>query len=384
MCVRLTRRKLGILGAGQLAQMTCLAGQKLGYEMHVFANSEMEPAALVADKVWRGEWTDTDLVIEFAKTVNAFAYDTEHLPISSVNIASNYSQAFPHPELLFATQNRIRERELLQSFHVPMPKVAFIRNNADIMKVVDFGYPAVLKTAEQGYDGKGQIKVEAFDQLTGAWEQLGNVPCVLEEWIHFTKEMSVLVARGIQGDSQVYPVVDNDHVNHILHQSSIPSTLLQSVQEEAERIARHIAESVSLTGLLAVEMFYTAEGKVWVNELAPRPHNSGHLTQLSAKTSQFEQLVLAMAGESLGAVDTRPAVMLNLLGDLFMGEHASRDYLKHGFIYPTDAETNVFFYGKKEARPGRKMGHLIAVADTRQEAKVKAEKLYQEYERANH
>ncbi len=380
----MTKQKLGIFGAGQLAQMTCLAGQKLDYEMHVFANSETEPAALVADKVWRGEWTDTDQVIEFAKTVNAFAYDTEHLPISTVNVAANYSRAFPHPNLLFATQNRIRERELLQSLRIPMPKVAFIRSAADIKNVSDFGYPAVLKTAEQGYDGKGQIKVEAFVQLADAWDQLGNVPCVLEEWIHFTKEMSVLVARGTQGDVCVYPVVDNDHVNHILHRSSVPSSLSPEIQAEAEQIARHIAESVSLTGLLAVEMFYTSEGKVWVNELAPRPHNSGHHTQLSTRTSQFEQLVLAMAGESLGAIDTRPAVMVNLLGDLFLGKHASRDYLKFGFLYPTDAATNVFFYGKKEARPGRKMGHIIAVADTLQDAQAKAEATYREYERANY
>ena len=352
--------------------------------MHVFANSDVEPASLVADKVWIGNLADAELVTEFAKAVSAFAYDTEHLPIAAVNVAAKHSRAFPHPDLLYATQNRIRERELLQKLRVPIPKVAFIRSQEDIIGASEFGFPAVLKTAEQGYDGKGQVKVEVKEQLPGAWEQLGKLPCVLEEWIHFTKEMSVLVARGIQGDVRVYPVVDNDHVNHILHQSSVPSTLPQRVQEEAEQIARHIAESVGLMGLLAVEMFYTLEGKVWVNELAPRPHNSGHHTQLSTRTSQFEQLVLAMAGETLGAVDTRPAVMLNLLGDLFLGEHASKDYLKHGFIYPTDAETNVFFYGKKEARSGRKMGHIISVADTRQEAAANAERRFLEYERANH
>ncbi len=379
----MARQVLGILGAGQLAQMTCLAGQKLGFEMHVLANHDSEPAALVADKVWLGDLRDEGIVKEFAKAVSAFAYDTEHLPISAVRSGAELSQACPHPDLLYATQNRIRERELLQSLRVPMPKVAFIRSAQDVALASGFGFPSVLKTAEQGYDGKGQLKVERAQDLLSSWEQLGQVPCVLEEWISFIKEMSVIIARGRHGDVRVYPVIDNDHVNHILHTSSVPSMLPLQVQEEATQIAQHIAEDVQLVGLLAVEMFYTSEGRVWVNELAPRPHNSGHHTQLSTVTSQFEQLVLAMAGERLGAVDARPAVMRNLLGDLFIGQGASQDYLRHGFIYPPDADVNVFFYGKNEARAGRKMGHIIAVGDSLQEATQKADVQYQRYQFAH-
>ena len=264
-----------------------------------------------------------------------------------------------------------------------MPKVAFIRSAQDVALASGFGFPSVLKTAEQGYDGKGQLKVERAQDLLSSWEQLGQVPCVLEEWISFIKEMSVIIARGRHGDVRVYPVIDNDHVNHILHTSSVPSMLPLQVQEEATHIAQHIAEKVQLVGLLAVEMFYTSEGRVWVNELAPRPHNSGHHTQLSTVTSQFEQLVLAMAGEHLGAVDARPAVMRNLLGDLFIGQGASKDYLRHGFIYPPDADVNVFFYGKNEARAGRKMGHIIAVGDSLQEAAQKADAQYQWYQFAH-
>lgn len=379
----MARQVLGILGAGQLAQMTCLAGQKLGFEMHVLANRDSEPAALVADKVWLGDLQDESMVKEFAKAVSAFAYDTEHLPISAVRAAAELSQACPHPDLLYATQNRIRERELLQSLSVPMPKVAFIRSAEDVVLASGLGFPSVLKTAEQGYDGKGQLKVERAQDLLSSWEQLGQVPCVLEEWISFIKEMSVIIARGRHGDVRVYPVIDNDHVNHILHTSSVPSELPLQVQEEATRIAQHIAEKVQLVGLLAVEMFYTSEGRVWVNELAPRPHNSGHHTQLSTVTSQFEQLVLAMAGERLGAVDARPAVMRNLLGDLFIGQGASKDYLRHGFIYPLDADVNVFFYGKREARSGRKMGHIIAVGDSLHEAGQKVDAQYQWYQFAH-
>lgn len=372
-----------MLGAGQLAQMTCMAGQKLGYEMHVLASSDSDPAALVADQVWLGSLQEDSLVKEFAETVSAFAYDTEHLPISAVFAAAEHSTACPHPDLLFAAQNRIRERELLQSLRIPMPKVAYIRSKEDIGESYGFSYPAVLKTAEQGYDGKGQIKIERAEDLLPAWRQLGAVPCVLEEWISFQQEMSVLIARGRAGDVRVYPVIDNDHRNHILHHSSVPSSLPQPVQEEAAQIARHIAEETQLVGILAVEMFYTSEGKVWVNELAPRPHNSGHHTQLSTTTSQFEQLVKAMAGERLGDVDTRPAVMINLLGDLFLGENTSRDFLRHGFMYPQYENANVFFYGKKEARAGRKMGHVIAVGDTLQEAEDKAVALYRHYEQGN-
>jgi 5-(carboxyamino)imidazole ribonucleotide synthase len=154
--------------------MTCLAGQKLGFEMHVLANRDSEPAALVADKVWLGDLQDESMVKKFAKAVSAFAYDTEHLPISAVRAAAELSQACPHPDLLYATQNRIRERELLQSLSVPMPKVAFIRSAEDVVLASGFGFPSVLKTAEQGYDGKGQVKVERAQDLLSSWEQLGR------------------------------------------------------------------------------------------------------------------------------------------------------------------------------------------------------------------
>ncbi len=368
------------MGAGQLAQMTCLAGQEMGYEMHVYASRADEPAALVADRVWLGELRDAAHVREFAQAVSAFAYDTEHLPIASVRLAAEYACACPSPDLLQATQNRIRERELLQSLRVPIPQVAFIRSEAEAVAVAgEFTFPAVLKTAEQGYDGKGQIKITRAEGLLGAWCELGGVPCVLEAWIDFRKEMSVIVARGMNGDIQVYPVIDNDHVDHILHKSSVPSVLPREVQEEAVRIARLIADRTQLVGLLAVEMFYTQSGEVWVNELAPRPHNSGHHTQVSTTTSQFAQLVRALAGDKLGTVATRPAVMLNLLGDLFLGANASKDYLKPGFKWASDRAVNVFFYGKKEAHAGRKMGHIIAVGDTLPEAEEQACALYRQY-----
>lgn len=373
------QRRLGVMGAGQLAQMMCLAGQQLGYEMGVYATSATEPATLVADKVWVGNLRDEERIAEFAQSVTAFAYDTEHLPIASVRMAANFAEACPHPELLYAAQNRIRERKFLLSIDIPMPRVAFIESFADLQETLGFGFPAVLKTAEQGYDGKGQIRIERAEDLARGWEHLGKVPCVLEEWVQFDQEMSAIIARDRSGEIKAYPLIDNEHRNHILHKSSIPSVLPAAVQQEAIAIARRIAEAGQLVGILAVEMFYTDHGQVFVNELAPRPHNSGHLTQLASTTSQFAQLALAMAGEALGPVDTKPAVMINLLGDLFLREGASRDFLRAGFLEPSNSESNVFFYGKKEARSARKMGHIIATGATLAEANLAAEALYDKY-----
>ncbi len=373
------RAVIGILGDGQLAQMTCLAGRKLGHEMHVYASDAQNPGALVADRVWLGSLADERLVTEFASAVDVVTYDTELLPIASVRLAARYARACPRPDILWIAQNRIREREFLRGIGTPMPRVAAVRTERELAAAVaDVGAPAVLKTAEQGYDGKGQVRIDRPVDAAAAWNALASVPCVLEEWIELRAECSVIVAGAMDGSIVSYPVVDNVHRNHILHQSSAPSVLPEETRRAAVRAAERIARELRLVGLLAVEMFYTADGRILVNELAPRPHNSGHHTQLSAATSQFAQLCRAIAGESLGGVAQRPAVMVNLLGDVFSDDE-ERIYRHIGFLPGQDERAGVYFYGKQEARPGRKMGHIIATGATLAGAEERALTLYAQY-----
>ncbi|MHB1684098.1 MAG: 5-(carboxyamino)imidazole ribonucleotide synthase [Bacilli bacterium] len=378
----MTRTTIGILGAGQLAQMTCLAGRELGFSMHVYASHALEPAALVADRVCVGDLRDLNRLREFAQGVSVVTYDTELLPIQSVRLISQYTRVAPDPQVLFIAQNRERERRFLIEQGIETPRVAFVQSERDLVAAVSrVGIPAVLKTLEQGYDGKGQAQVRSETDAQDAWRALGGVPCVLEEWLDSPLEMSVIVAGGVNGELRSYPVIDNEHRRHILHRSTAPSSLPAEVQRKATAIAERVARSLSLTGLLTVEMFYAADGRVLVNELAPRPHNSGHHTQLSAATNQFEQLLRAVSGLPMGATNHLPATMINLLGDLFVHTD-DHSYRRQGFVYADHPAVNVYYYGKSEARPGRKMGHLIALADTVDEAMEKAAELYGTFENA--
>ncbi|MCI0182560.1 5-(carboxyamino)imidazole ribonucleotide synthase [Sulfoacidibacillus ferrooxidans] len=380
----MTKEKMaiGILGAGQLAQMTCEAGRALGFDMHVYANHAQEPATFVADRTWVGDLTDYEQLQQFAESVSVITFDTELLPMDAVSYVAQFAKVYPNPDILWIAQHRERERLFLRDQGITMPRIAFVHTHEDIASAVDqVGVPAVLKTVEQGYDGKGQRKITRPDEAIEAWEFLGRVPCVLEEWLDNPLEMSVIVAGSEAHGMAAFPVIDNEHQNHILHQSSVPSQLPVEIQSRAEQIAIFIAHSLHLIGLLTIEMFYTKDGRVLVNELAPRPHNSGHHTQLSTVTSQFEQLIRAITGLELGDVTTKPAAMINLLGDLFLQQSTSHPIYQHvGFVDPHDKEEqNVFFYGKQEARVGRKLGHIIAVGENVQDATAKAQRIYAGY-----
>ena len=379
------RPAIGVLGDGQLAQMTCLAGRELGCEMHVYAGGAGQPAALVADRVWIGDPRDEEVLTRFARAVDAVVYDTELLPIESVERVARHAAVCPSPEALRIAQNRIREREFLRRAGLPMPRVAAVRTAAELAAAVAaVGLPAVLKTAEQGYDGRGQRRVERPEQAAEAWRELGSVECVLEQWVEFERECSVIVAGGANGACEAYPVIDNAHWRHILHQSSAPSTLPPRARAEAVEIALAAARELRVVGLLTVEMFHTRDGRMLVNELAPRPHNSGHHTQRSANVSQFAQLCRTAAGEPPLPVAQRPAAMVNLLGDLFAEDGLRTDPLRpplyrHVGFLPGGGAVGTYFYGKREARPGRKMGHIIAVADAVPDALALAREEYEKY-----
>lgn len=401
----MTRGTIGLLGDGQLAQMTILEGQRLGFEMHVLSTSPESPAAQVADRVWVGDEDDPDLLARFAKAVSVVTYDIESLPLARVRAVAAHTAAQPSVKVLEIAQNRIRERAFLRDVGAPMPRVHAIESAEEALAAVQaVGVPCILKTAEQGYDGKGQQVVSSMEEILPAWSALGEVPCVLEERVDFVSEMSVLVAGGAYDQYRTYPVIDNEHRRHILHLSKAPSSLPESVQREATAVALGIARALSLRGLLAVEMFYTREGRVLVNELAPRPHNSGHHTQLSTQTSQFAQLCLAVSGEPLGEVTQQPSAMVNLLGDLFPPgscEAAARslfrsvgfvdsrvwqdylgpDCLPAGIAGYGPERLKVYFYGKQDARVGRKMGHAIALGESSGQAAEIVQELYEAFAR---
>ncbi len=367
----MVKKALGILGDGQLAQMTCLAGQAMGFSMHVYASDRFNPAALVANQVWLGDLDDTERLIEFAQSVDAITYDTELLKIDGVRAAAQYAPAFPHPDVLYMAQNRIRERAFLLQHAIATPRIGVIQTKEDVMTAVEkVGIPCVMKTAEQGYDGKGQVRIDDALESLAAFASLGSVPCVVEEWIEFEREMSVIVAGDQYGHVTTYAVIDNEHRHHILYLSKAPSTLPLEVKNKATYIAEQIAKACSLVGLLTVEMFYAKDGRVLVNELAPRPHNSGHHTQISAITSQFTQLCRAMAGLELGSTEQQPAAMLNILGDMFL-KTSGNPYTSPGFTAPVGDGVNIYYYGKQQARSGRKMGHMIAIASDVEEAAQK-------------
>nr|NNM91528.1 5-(carboxyamino)imidazole ribonucleotide synthase [Bacilli bacterium] len=373
-------KKIGIIGDGQLAQMTCQAGQALGLTMSVYATDAQNPAALVADHVHLGQLNDMDAMIAFAKGVDVITYDTELLPIQAVRAMAKYAKAYPSPDILSIAQNRIRERAFLKEHAIPQPKVAPIEQARDLNEAIDqVGLPCVLKTAEQGYDGKGQAKITSYEQAQEAYIALGEVPCTLEAWVDYEREMSVIVAGDQRGSYTTFAVIDNEHQDHILYRSIAPSTLPDAVQQEAIKIALTIAKACQLVGLLTIEMFHTRDGRVLVNELAPRPHNSGHHTKLSARTSQFAQLCRAISGLPLGPTEQKPAVMINLLGDFFLSSK-EKPYQQVGFTDDSDEESGVFFYGKKEARKGRKMGHVIATGVTREMASMRAEQRLRQLE----
>jgi 5-(carboxyamino)imidazole ribonucleotide synthase len=261
--------------------------------------------------------------------------------------------------VLYVTQNRLREKQFLTKIGVPCAPYAEVNSLADLQAAIQkIGVPAVLKTADSGYDGKGQITIQSADEAEAAWQFVGEQPAVLEGWIHYQQELSVIVARSTTSEIDTCGPIANDHANHILDVSRFPAKELASVADSAQAMGRAIAEQLDLIGVCCVEMFLTRDGQLIVNEIAPRPHNSGHLTIEACVTSQFEQQVRAICGLPLGSMEPHtPAAMVNLLGDLW--EKGEPDWLEmlavpHGYLH---------LYGKTEAKPGRKMGHFTVLGD---------------------
>jgi 5-(carboxyamino)imidazole ribonucleotide synthase len=348
---------LGILGGGQLGAMFAAAAKRMGYRVEAISDVADCPAAIHCDRLHVGPFTDTDLLARVAADC-----DAGRVPVR------------PDPEVLFTTQDRAREKTFLSRHGFACAPYRIVRSHDDLRRAAaEIGLPAVLKTAAFGYDGKGQRKLLTATDVDAAWEDLGQGPegpreLVLEGFIDFDCEISVVAARGLDGALAVFPPSRNAHARHILDVSSVPAGLPQAVLDDAIGITGRILEALGVVGVACVEFFVTTDGRVLVNEIAPRTHNSGHLTIEACETSQFEQQVRAVCGLPLGSPRLRaPAAMANLLGDCwFAPDGTPRDPDWAAALAVPGVWLHL--YGKREARPGRKMGHLTALAATADEA----------------
>ncbi len=358
---------LGVLGGGQLGRMFTLAARRMGYRVTVFAPDDDTPAGQIAYEEVRAPYEDLDAVCRFASGVAVVTFEFENVPVETAAAAAECAPVRPAGSLLHATQHRRREKQALVAAGVPVVRHAPIEKNEDLESAIAVvGVPAILKTAAWGYDGKGQIRAENAGEVRAAWASLGGVPCVLEAVAPFEREISVVGARGLDGSVALYDPLENLHVDHILDTTVSPAELPTRVAESALEITRTLLTAWEVTGVICVEMFLMADGNLVVNEVAPRPHNSGHLTIDAHACSQFEQQVRAVCGLPLGSTQAvTPAAMTNLLGDLWA--EGPPDW-EGALAVPGVA---LHLYGKGEPRPGRKMGHLTAVAPTAREARTR-------------
>jgi 5-(carboxyamino)imidazole ribonucleotide synthase len=351
---------IGLMGSGQLGRMFALEARKMGYRVHTFSPESDTPTGQVADKEVCAPYSQERAVRAFASGVDVLTFEFENVPFQSVAWAAEHCAVRPAGSVLHTCQHRLREKEFLREAGLPLAGFVPIASAEQLQAgVLQTGLPAVLKTAAFGYDGKGQKLLRPGADLTAAWRDFEGQPAVLEAWVPFEKEISVLVARGANGETRTYPVCENVHVHHILDVTLAPAPLPETVTEAAAALAIRAAEALGLVGVMAVEMFLLPEGHILINELAPRPHNSGHFSFDASVTSQFEQQLRAVCGLPLGSSESlRPAAMANLLGDLWA--HGEPDWVAAAAL----PGVKIHLYGKAEPRPGRKMGHLVAFGST--------------------
>ena len=357
---------LGILGGGQLARMTALAARRLGYRVHVFEHPAADaPAAPVCEETFRAPFDDTAALRRFAAGVDVVTLEFENIPADALRAVAEHVPVRPGPEVLEVCQHREREKRFLERHGFPCAPFRVVASPGELRAAVTaLGLPAVLKSAAGGYDGKGQVRLAPGVDPVEVWRTwAADVPDargVLEGWVDFAAELSVICARNPHGELRSFPVFENEHRRHVLDVTIFPGRFPPEVVQRAMELAESIAETLRVEGLLAVEMFLTRDGEVVVNELAPRPHNSGHATFDAGRTSQFEQHVRAACNLPLDdPAPLCPAVMVNLLGDLWPANdgRGQPDWMP----VLREPTAKLHLYGKRRARPGRKMGHFTVL-----------------------
>ncbi|MBA2270003.1 MAG: 5-(carboxyamino)imidazole ribonucleotide synthase [Chthoniobacterales bacterium] len=355
---------IGVMGGGQLGRMLAFAARRTGYRVHIFSPEKDGPAAQVSNRSIVADYADEEAVKRFAADVDVITFEFENIPVQTIEWCAHDHDVRPAGAILHIAQNRLREKNFLAHAGIPLAPFRAVRSASGLKSALgEIGRPAILKTAAFGYDGKGQQAINEDANLEEVWSASSGNELVLEGAVAFEKEVSVLVARGTDGAIKTFPLCENIHRDHILDITVVPARVESSVERAAAELARSIAEKLELVGLLAVEMFLKANGDLLVNELAPRPHNSGHWTIEACATSQFEQQVRAVCGLPLGATNVlRPAAMANLLGDVWQsGEPDWSAALAVGGV-------GLHLYGKREPRLRRKMGHLTAFGADADEA----------------
>lgn len=374
---------LGMVGGGQLGRMFCFAAQAMGYRVAVLDPDETSPAGAVADRHLRAAYDDEAALTELARLCAAVSTEFENVPSASLDFLARTTFVSPAGRCVAVAQDRIAEKRFIASSGVPVAPHVVIESPDSLAELNDAALeavlPGILKTARMGYDGKGQVRVGNAAEARAAYASLGGVACVLEKRLPLKFEVSALIARGAMGCSAVYPLAQNTHRNGVLSHTIVPAPDANAtLVEQAQQAALQIADKLGYVGVLCVEFFILEDGTLVANEMAPRPHNSGHYTVDACATSQFEQQVRAMTGMPLG--DTRqhsPAVMLNILGDVWFPANAKGDRPTAAVTPPWHEvaampEARLHLYGKEEARPGRKMGHVNFTAATLEHARSAA------------
>ncbi|WP_028549879.1 5-(carboxyamino)imidazole ribonucleotide synthase [Paenibacillus sp. UNC451MF] len=361
---------IGVLGGGQLGRMLALSGRAMGYRFVTLDPTPDAPCGQVADQQIVASYDDVEAAKTLAVQSDVITYEFENVDADVTELLMAQSYVPQGSRLLYTTQHRLREKRAIEAAGVQVAPYAEITSAEQLRTSVErFGTPCVLKTATGGYDGKGQWVIRSLDEVEEAYAALSQAKTelVLEQFIHFEKEISVIAARSPRGEVKAFPAAENIHINNILHLSIVPARTSESIQQEAERLAMRIAESMDVIGLIAVEMFLTKDGQLFVNELAPRPHNSGHYTMEACATSQFEQHVRAICNLPLGSTELlTPVVMGNVLG-----QHV--EPLLDWIVQPESEQlagvtAKVHLYGKQEAKHNRKMGHVNVLAESVDEA----------------
>lgn len=348
---------IGIVGGGQLGLMMAISAKEMGFKVGVLDPVTNCPAAQVADWYIQGTYDDTFALEELARRTDVITYEFENVSVEALNAISSMSFIPQGTDLLAITQDRLLEKSFLETNNIVIAPYATIVSPTDIQDAIDgIGYPCVLKTTRGGYDGKGQYVLKSRADLAPAMDLLREGTCVLEAWIPSEKEISILVSGNGQGDYSTFPVVENIHRNNILHETIAPAAIADEVVEEAERIARVIAEGMSLSGVLCIEMFLTKTGGLYVNELAPRPHNSGHYSIEACSMSQFDAHIRGICGWPLSKKVRllSEAVMVNVLGEQLLESY---------HLIDKKPDWQFHFYGKAQAKKGRKMGHITIVTE---------------------
>jgi len=342
---------IGIIGGGQLGRMTAEASAKLGYKTHIYCPDPDSPAFQVSDLHTIASYEDRDSLEKFADSVDVITFEFENIPFDTLKFLEEHANVRPNPKALHITQNRVREKSFVNDIGIKTADFAAVTSLSELeegYKKIGEG-KAIIKTCELGYDGKGQARIENASQIKEIWEGSDFSNAVIEKFVPFEKEVSAIVARGEDGKSLCFPVAENMHKDGILDTSKVPANISKELEEKAKEIATKMADEMDLIGLLAVEFFVTKEGELLVNEMAPRPHNSGHWSMDGCETSQFEQFVRAVCGLEFGPVGiTNKVEMKNLIG---FDVEKSQEFIG-------DKQAKLHIYGKKETRKGRKMGHI--------------------------